>query len=113
MVCASVLIVQTAPDPSQNVTDLCSRRQQPSNTQTQTRLIKVDVVVIDSHGAPIRSLTIPLARIRSSGYAATRLLISELCRSMRVPALSRLFVEVVARPSAVVRFAVHRKSGAL
>lgn len=57
LVCASVIAAQNAPAPSQKAT---APPQQPTvakqTIKTQTRLITVDVVVTDPHGAPVRGL---------------------------------------------------------
>lgn len=57
LVSSSLLVAQSAPAPPQGAT--APPQQPPAAKQTiktQTRLITVDVVVTDSHGAPIRGL---------------------------------------------------------
>ena len=55
LVCASLVAAQTAPQKSSAPPEQPARSSE--TLRTQTRLIAIDVVVTDSHGAPVRGLT--------------------------------------------------------
>ena len=55
--CATIVMAQTSTAPAQKPNAPAQQPPTASNTlKTQTRLIAVDVVVTDSHGAPVRGL---------------------------------------------------------
>jgi len=55
--CATIVVAQTSTAPAQKPNAPAQQPPTASNTlKTQTRLIAVDVVVTDSHGAPVRGL---------------------------------------------------------
>jgi len=57
LVCAGAVVAQTPPAPSQKAAAPAQQPPKAAGTlKTQTRLIAVDVVVTDSHGAPVRGL---------------------------------------------------------
>src|SRR3974377_355231 len=54
LVCASLVAAQT--EPQKTLPPVPPQARSSEKIRTQTRLIAIDVVVTDSHGAPVRDL---------------------------------------------------------